>query len=199
MPNLVDSSGPSVGSADAFLAEVEALRDASFPNDITIVETPAPKRLAPHGIALTADLDDDLNPDADESLASGRLVLLHDPSGPEEWQGVTRAVLFLRATVEPEVADDPMLPDVAWSWLEESLERHGADPREISGTVTRTSSQTYGGISDTEAPGAVEIRASWTPDGALLAQVRAWIDLLRVTAGQPLLPVAVSPLRPRMQ
>jgi hypothetical protein len=199
VPNVVDSSGSSGDSAHDFLAEIDALRDASFPSDITIVETPAPKRLAPEGIALTADLDDDLNPDADESLASGRLVLLHDPSSPEEWVGTTRAVLFLRATVEPEVADDPMLTDVAWSWLEESLERHGAEPREMSGTVTRTSSDTFGGIADTEAPGAVEIRASWTPDGPLIAQVRAWIDLLRVTAGQPLLPVAVSPLRPRLQ
>jgi hypothetical protein len=58
---------------------------------------------------------------------------------------------------------------------------------------------TFGGISETDSPGAVEIRASWTPDGSLEAQVRAWLDLLRVTVGQPVLPAAVTPLRPRLQ
>jgi hypothetical protein len=196
---VVDSNGSNGDATSAFLAEVDDLRAATFPNDITIVETPAPKRLAPYGIALTADLDDDEHPDADEALASGRLVLLHDPAGPAEWNGSTRAVLFMRAMVDPEVADDPLLPEVAWSWMEEALERHGAAAREASGTVTRTSSMTFGGIRETDSPGAVEIRASWTPDGSLEAQVRAWLDLLRVTVGQPVLPAAVTPLRPRLQ
>jgi hypothetical protein len=196
---VVDSSGSNGDVTSAFLAEVDELRAISFPNDITIVETPAPKRLAPYGIALTADLNDDENPAADEALASGRLVLLHDPAGPEEWNGPTRAVLFMRATVDPEVADDPLLPEVAWSWMEEALERHGAGAREASGTVTRTTSMAFGGIGQGDSPGAVEIRASWTPDGPLEAQVRAWLDLLRVTVGQPVLPAAVTPLRPRLQ
>jgi hypothetical protein len=196
---VVDPSGLNGDSASAFQAEIDDLRATTFPNDITIVETPAPKRLAPYGISLTADLEDDEHPDADEAMATGRLVLLHDPSAPEEWGGPTRAVLFMRALVEPEVADDPLLPEVAWSWLEEALERHDADAREASGTVTRTSSMTFGGISEVEAPGAVEIRASWTPEGSLVAQVRAWLDLMRVTVGQPVLPAAVTPLRPRLQ
>jgi hypothetical protein len=196
---VVDSDSTSIDPAAAFQAGLDALRLTSFPNDVTIVETPAPKRLAPYGIALTADLDDPDDPEADESLASGRLVILHDPAGVDEWAGTTRAVLFLRALVDNEVAEDPMLPEVAWSWMSESLERHGADWREESGTVTRTSSQAFGGLAGNPAPGAVEIRASWTFDGSLVAQVRAWVDLLRVTAGQPVLPAAVTPLRPRLQ
>lgn len=199
MPHVVDSDSTSTDPAAQFQAGLDALRLTSFPNDITIVETPAPKRLAPYGIALTADLEDPDDPEADESLATGRLVILHDPAGVDEWAGNTRAVLFMRTLVESEIAEDPMLPEVAWEWLNEALERHGADSREASGTITRTSSQTFGGLSGTDSPGAVEIRASWTFDGSLVAQVRAWVDLLRITAGQPVLPAAVTPLRPRLQ
>jgi len=195
----VDSSGTNGDSASEFLAQLDELHDASFPDDFTIVESPAPKRLAPYGIALTADLDDEEDQEAEDALATGRLVLLHNPEGVDEWAGTTRAVLFMRATVDPEVAEDPMLPEVAWTWLQESLERHGAQMREISGTVTRTSSEAFGDIAGTKTPGAVEIRASWTPDGTLLAQVRAWVDLMRVTVGQPVLPAAVTALRSRLR
>ena len=60
-----------------------------------------------------------------DELASGRFVLLYDPSGPEPWDGVWRAVTFARAVFDPELASDPMLGAVGWSWLKEALEHRG--------------------------------------------------------------------------
>ena len=59
-------------------------------------------------------------------LATGRLVLLHDPAGHEAWQGTFRVVTYVRAELEPEMASDPLLPGVGWAWLTEALDGHGA-------------------------------------------------------------------------
>ena len=56
-------------------------------------------------------------------MASGRFVLLHDPDGVEAWSGDYRAVVFIRATLEPDLATDPLLTGVAWAWLLESWKR----------------------------------------------------------------------------
>ncbi len=55
--------------------------------------------------------------DGEEDLADGRLVLLHDPAGHDAWHGTFRLVTLVRAELEPEMAADPLLPDVCWSWL----------------------------------------------------------------------------------
>ena len=64
--------------------------------------------------------------DTDDELASGRFVLLHDPSAPEPWGGEWRAVTFARAELEPELATDPMLGEVGWRWLIDALDDHAA-------------------------------------------------------------------------
>ncbi len=55
-------------------------------------------------------------------LATGRLVLLHDPDGEQAWDGVLRLVVYVRAEVDAELASDPLLPDVGWSWLTDALD-----------------------------------------------------------------------------
>ena len=77
---------------------------------------------------MTGDVLADPNDDASEELGTGRFVLLHDPAGHETWNGTFRVVTFVRAAVEPEVAADPMLPSVGWSWLVEALEGAPAPP-----------------------------------------------------------------------
>jgi hypothetical protein len=56
------------------LAELRTLVPRS---EIELLEAPAPQRLAPYAIALTADVIVD-----DEDRGTGRLVLLHDPRRP---------------------------------------------------------------------------------------------------------------------
>lgn len=175
------------------LASLKGLRPRS---EVVVTETPAPTRLAPYAVALSAEITV-----GDDDLATGRLVLLHDPAGQEAWAGTSRFVLYLRATVEDEIAQEPMLCDVAWSWLTESLESRGASYTAANGTVTRTASQGFGGMSEEPPRSEVEVRASWTPTGAdpvggdAGAHALAWTDLLAKAAGLPpeLPPLVVLP------
>ena len=132
-------------------------------------------------------------------MASGRFVVLHDPAGQDGWRGDTRVVAFVSADVESEMAADPSLGAVGWSWLTESLTVRGALHTAAGGTVTRTVSTRFGSLDESEDANEVEIRASWTPlAGAggvidLGVHLQAWCDLLCATAGLP--PVGVTAIR----
>jgi hypothetical protein len=131
----------------------------------------------------------------DEELATGRLVLLHDPAGHEAWQGTFRVVTYARADLEPEIAADPLLPGVGWAWLTEALDGHGAAFAAASGTVTRVASESFGAMAAEPGSAQIEIRASWTPlDDAFGAHLLGWCDLLCTTAGLPPVPAGVTSL-----
>lgn len=170
----------------AFRAAVEALRNSRLRPQIEVEQTKAPQRLAPYAYALEATVVDD-----DQDLADGRLVLLHDPDGHDAWRGAFRLVTLVRAELEPEMAADPLLPDVCWSWLTGALQARGLSYGEPSGTVTRASSHYFGGLAERPAASQIEIRASWTPREGLggvpdtAAHLAAWCDLLAQVAGLP--------------
>jgi hypothetical protein len=176
---------------DRALASLRAVR---FRPEFTVDEGPAPQRLAPHAVALTAEFVED-----DEELASGRFVLLHDPDGVEAWEGRYRAVVFLRAVLEPDLATDPLLTGVAWTWLMEALEAEGGPRTALGGTVTRVMSESFGSLGDRDVTGMVEIRASWTPLGDpddMGAEASAWAAAMAQAAGLLPLPPGVSALVP---
>ena len=155
---------------------------------------PAPGRIAPHAVAMSAEVVTGVLHQGDE-LASGRFVLLYDPSAPEPWGGVWRAVTFARAGFDPELADDPMLGGVGWSWLMDALEDRVATFVAEAGTVTRVVSESFAGLADRSATVEMEIRASWTPTGPDLGiHLLAWADLLCTIAGLPPLPEGVVAL-----
>ena len=118
-------------------------------------------------------------------------MLLHDPAGHDAWQGTFRLVTLVRAELEPEMAADPLLPEVCWSWLTGALQARGLTYGEPSGTVTRASSHYFGGLAERPAASQIEIRASWTPREGLggvpdtAAHLAAWCDLLCQVAGLP--------------
>jgi hypothetical protein len=169
-----------------FRAAVDALGAARLRPQIEVEPTPAPQRLAPFAYALEATVVD-----GDQDLADGRLVLLHDPAGHEAWRGTFRLVTLIRAELEAEMAVDPLLPEVCWSWLTGALQARGLTYGEPSGTVTRASSHYFGGLSERPAASQIEIRASWTPREGLggvpdtAAHLAAWCDLLAQVAGLP--------------
>ncbi|MEV1023767.1 DUF3000 domain-containing protein [Streptomyces sp. NPDC050264] len=181
-----DDTAPS--TPQAFRTAVDALRAARLRPEIEIDPTRPPQRLAPFSYALEATVVDAAD---DEALADGRLVLLHDPAGHEAWNGTFRLVTLVRAELEAEMAADPLLPDVCWSWLTGSLAARGLDYGEPSGTVTRASSHYFGGIGDRPPASQIEIRASWTPrEGRggvpdTAAHLAAWCELLCQVAGLP--------------
>ncbi|CAN5376967.1 DUF3000 domain-containing protein [soil metagenome] len=146
-----------------------------------------PDRLAPWSYALGAEVVC-----GGEEVATGRLVLLHDPAGHEAWDGTLRLVGYVTAELDPEMAGDPLLAEVGWSWLVDALEEHGASYTAAGGTVTQTSSTRFGDIAGPSSTVDIELRASWTPLAPdLLPHVRAWIDLLSRAAGLPPPGVAV--------
>ena len=154
--------------------------------EILLEAVPAPQKLAPHAIAMTADVLED--------AATGRFVLLHDPAGQEGWSGQWRCVTFARSAIDLEMASDPLLPEIGWTWLLEALKKNNCEFSAPSGTVTRVASASFGALADREEDSEMEIRASWTPnDGEnLLSHVNAWLELLAMAAGLEPIPQGVS-------
>lgn len=159
-------TGPAPGE-DAFAAAVASVRAVTPRPEIRLEEVPAPARLAPYSIALTAEVvPDDRDADdreGDDELGTGRFVLLHEPAGHDAWDGSWRVVTFARADLEPDLADDPLLSGIGWAWLLESLQAHGIEPHALGGTVTRVGSESFGTMAERPAQGEIEVRASWTP------------------------------------
>ena len=174
---------------EEFLVAIERMRSARLRPEVVLEEVPAPQRIAPHALALSADVLVD-----DEELATGRFVLLHDPAGQEAWEGTFRAVTFVRAALEPELGADPMIGQVGWTWLLEALDSVGATYTAAGGTVTRVVSESYGALSERPASVEIEVRASWSPRDDVGAHLQAWGALLCTVAGLPPLPEGVATL-----
>jgi hypothetical protein len=165
----------------SFARAVAALRSVTPRPEIVLEDMAAPQRLAPYAHAISGVV----HCDGDE-VATGRLVLLHDPAGHEAWQGTMRLVTYVTAELEPELAADPLLPAVGWSWLTDALAAHRARYTAIGGTVTQTTSTRFGDLAGSGSAADLEIRASWTPvDDDLAAHLESWCALLTSTAGLP--------------
>jgi Protein of unknown function (DUF3000) len=157
---------------------------------------PAPQRLAPWAYAWGLELAG-----AGYPSAIGRLVLLYDPQGQNGWDGTMRLVGFVRAELDLELAGDPLLAAVSWSWLADALIGAGAEHTALGGTVTQTSSTRFGAIAGPgrvpERTNDIELRASWTPRGDYLtSHAAAFCELMAVAAGLP--PVGVATLGKRI-
>jgi hypothetical protein len=177
----------------AFRSALAGLTRVELRPEIVIHELPAPQRLAPYAVALHATAVS-----GEDELAEGRLVMLHDPDGQEVWAGDTRCVAYVQAEVDPEIASDPLLAGVGWSWLIEALNAAGAHYQAEGGTVTRTTSERFGALTDHPVACDVEIRASWSPNGDLGPHLIAFSEVLCLAAGLPPVPPGVVhiPKRP---
>lgn len=189
-----------------FLSALRSLRAAVGRSELRLEEIPAPARLAPYAVALEAEVLDaagqtrvpgrgpTADPDSGE-LATGRFILLHDPEPPAVWEGTFRIVTYIRARLEPEMAEDALLGSVAWTWLVEALEKHGAAYTAAGGTATRVLSESFGTLAGRRESIDIELRASWTPtSSALREHLEAWADMVCTFAGLPPLPDGVAPL-----
>ena len=69
---------------------------------ISLEEIPAPGRLAPWAFALNGDVDANAvphTPSCEDEVATGRVVLLYDPSEPESWKGQFRLVTYILSLI----------------------------------------------------------------------------------------------------
>jgi Protein of unknown function (DUF3000) len=172
---------PSTVTPETFTRAVDGLRPVPPRPEITLDEAPPPQRLAPYAYALSGVVRRH-----GEEVATGRLILLFDPNGHESWEGTLRLVTYVTAELEPDLAADPLLPAVGWSWLVDALESNDAGYAAIGGTVTQTLSTRFGELAGPPTAADIEIRASWTPlDEDLQPHLHAWCDLLASTAGLP--------------
>jgi Protein of unknown function (DUF3000) len=181
--------------------------------ELTFEDVPAPKTLAPYATAIAVAVRVD-----DSEIGSGRLVLLYDPAGQRGWAGPLRVIVYIRAELDPEIAADPLIGQVGWSWLTEALDSRTAGYAEPSGTVTRVVTEGFGAKHGEPPATGFEMRASWSPAGAdpgaepepdptaglaglaesgdLGGHLTAWCDALCAASGLPPLAAGVTALRP---
>lgn len=176
------STVPETGEFDAAVADFRAGRE-QLGEEFTVEELPAPRKLAPHAEAVAVTV----HRDGDE-VASGRLILLYDPAGREEWAGSFRFVAYVQAEVEAELAADPLLGEVGWSWLTEALDTFVPGYAAESGTVTREVTEGFGGKGEEPVLTDFQLRASWSPlpddgDLDLASHVAAWGACIAAAAG----------------
>ena len=160
------------------------MRAVVFRDDLTVEEIPAPRGLAPDALALAGDVRPDPG-HGESTYGTGRFILLHDPEEPEAWGGPFRIVTFAQAPLEPEIGTDPLLADVAWSWLVDALMSRGAVFHAAAGTATKTVSKGFGSLAQEGEGAQIELRASWSPSGAATPHVEAWAEFVCMLAGLP--------------
>jgi hypothetical protein len=193
----VSESPEPTAEPDAFARLRAFVAGGPTRSDTTVHEIPSPSRVAPHSIALSADVSG-ADHGVDSDLGTGRFIALHDPDEPEGWYGSFRVVTFAQAPLEPEIGVDEFVADVTWSWLVDALAAHGAMYAHASGTATKIISRGYGELSAQGDGAQLELRASWTPtDDDLVAHVRAWQDIVAMLAGLPPSSDGVTLLTPR--
>jgi hypothetical protein len=186
-----DGGEPPAEQPEVFRRAVASLTDTRVRREVRVEPLRPPQRLAPYSYAISAEIVDDEGRD----LATGRLVLLHDPDGHDAWDGVLRLVGYASADLDDEMGVDPMLPAVGWSWLVDALDERTAAYRAAGGTVTQTTSTRFGDMHGPRTSVAIELRASWTADSPDLApHLLAFVDLLCTAAGLP--PEGVTVLSP---
>ena len=174
-----------------FSQAVASLTSTRVRPDVRVEPLRPPQRLAPWSYAVGADV---LASNGEE-LATGRLVLLHDPDGQEAWDGTLRLVAYAQAELDAQMGVDPLLPTVGWSWLTEALADRGAAHRAAGGTVTQTTSTRFGDLIGPRTSVGLELRASWTAETTDMApHLLAFTDLLCTAAGLP--PEGITVLAP---
>jgi hypothetical protein len=201
---------PSEEASATFSAAVAGLRSCQdqvreMRPELTFEDVPAPRTLAPFATAVGAAIRLD-----GAEVASGRFVLLYDPEEQRGWAGPLRVVVYIKAELEPEIAEDPMVGEVAWSWLAEALDARTEGWAEPSGTVTRVVTVGFGAKRAEPPATGLELRASWSPvtgaagapaegdapEEGLAGHLAAWCGTLCAAAGLPPLAAGVSALRP---
>ena len=192
---------PEAGASSqppAFREAVAAMSRARMRPEVLAETMPAPQRIAPYAAALSGDVTVD-----GVDVATGRIILLHDPAGNDAWASTFRCVAYARADIDLEMITDPALAEVGWSWLSEALAAHRADHVAASGTVTRVATDSFGSMADEDGTAQIEIRASWSPvvDDAgqvdITPHIEAWGELLCTAAGLPPVPDGVTAMPSR--
>jgi hypothetical protein len=155
-------AGQSAGEAEFRLAvadlEAGLAQERAARPELAFEGEPAPRRLAPYAAAIAASVLE-----GDTEIGWGKFVLLYDPAGQAGWAGQFRIIAYVRAELDPEIAADPLIAEVGWSWLLEALDARATGYGQTSGTVTRVVTEGFGSKQDEPVSTGFELRASWSP------------------------------------
>lgn len=155
----------SAGLPSSFARVVAELRATRPREELTLSEIEAPRRLAPYAYALRASVngadgnDESERDPNDLTEVTGRLIVLYDPAGQENWEGYLRLVTYITAELEPEIVADPMFAEVSWGWLTEALATEGANYTAAAGTVTQIVSSRFGELAVPKSERSGELAA----------------------------------------
>lgn len=156
------AGGQSAGESPfrAAVADLEAgiAAQRTARPELSFEDEPPPRRLAPQAAAIAATVEV-----AGNEIGWGRFVLLYDCAGQDGWAGPFRIIAYVRAELDPEIAADPLIGQVGWSWLTEALDGRSADYAAPSGTVTTVVTEGFGSKQGEPVATGFEMRASWSP------------------------------------
>ena len=179
---------------DDFAQAVASASEARFRPELDVTDIPSPTGIAPYAKAWSATVTPGPGEEGDQGIS--RLVLLYDPASPPAWSGVLRIVCFAKAPLDKMMTDDPLLPDVAWSWLTDALAAHDAPYDRAAGTASTITSTGLGEMRSNMTGAEMELRASWSPRSSEVKNhLEAWAEFVCLLAGYPPTSDGVATLR----
>lgn len=168
---------------EEFITALESLKGQTFRPEFHLTQIPPPTQIAPYAVALQAELNPD-QADPEHLLGSAKFVVLYDPEEQPAWNGPFRIVINAQAPMDGEIGDDPLLGEVAWSWLTDALAQENAPYHSLNGTVTRVFNETFGDLHLNTARVDLEVRASWSPTNEqLTTHLHAWANFAAAVSG----------------
>ncbi len=171
-----------------FTQALESLAGFTERSNVHVSQIEAPNGLAKHSIAFSAHVIEPGREDQDEDNSdqgTGRMVLLWDEPGQENWFGNFRVICFIKSALEFEIGSDPSSSDIAWDWLTDALRTRGANYAAPAGTVTRVLSVGFGALETQNHHAQIEMRASWSlKNNDFLPHFEAWVDAVLLFGGQ---------------
>ncbi|MFT4147759.1 MAG: DUF3000 family protein [Micrococcaceae bacterium] len=194
---------------EEFAEALSSIRAARYRDDIVVKEIPAPRNMAPYAVAMEAYVYEEngtrppqfhlvgehgLLPqqpqlkhlDQGDAIVVGRFVMLYDPEYNAEWEGHFRIIIYIRSQLEEGYEYDGMFNQKVWDWLSHTLIKRSITYRDIAGTATKISSESFGVIGDHGENINAELRASWTAiDSYIRDHVEAFGEVLTLFAGEP--------------
>lgn len=170
--------------SEAFRMRLNGVSEVIERAEIHIEQIAAPKDIAEEAIALSAQVIHADHSDADRGV--GRIVICRDSNYPEGWNSEYRIILYAKSPVESEMGKDPVVDELPWNWLMDSLALKNAHFHSEAGTTTRVLSTGHGSLTPQPQHAEIEIRASWAPEGDdFTPHVEAFQELLALISGLP--------------
>lgn len=184
---MLNLKAPDSLPAD-FAGALASLGEFVQRSNVVVHQIDAPDGLAKYSVAFSAHLENStsLIPGGDEAnQGTGRLVLLWDEPGQENWFGNFRVICFIKSSLEFEIASDASSSEIAWDWLTDALRARSAAYAAPAGTVTRVLSVGFGALEHQDHHAQIEMRASWSlKTNDFLPHFEAWLDAVLLFGGQ---------------